>query len=68
MYRRADALALDPLGPIGIDPIGAFSSPPGPLGLDPLSPVTATSERQHRGLDAALTPTTTSVSKRRLTR
>jgi uncharacterized protein YbjT (DUF2867 family) len=40
------ALALDPLGPIGIGPIEAFSSPPGPLGLDPLSPVVS-SERHH---------------------
>jgi uncharacterized protein YbjT (DUF2867 family) len=46
MYRGADPLALDPLGPIGIGPIEAFSSPAGPLGLDPLSPVIPT-ERHH---------------------
>jgi uncharacterized protein YbjT (DUF2867 family) len=46
MYRYADALALDPLGPIGIDPIDAFSSPAGPLGIHPLSPVIP-SERHH---------------------
>ena len=35
----SDLLALDPLGPMGIGPIEAFSSPAGPLRLEPLSPV-----------------------------
>jgi hypothetical protein len=43
MYRHADPLALDPLGPIGIGPIAAFSAA-GPLGLDPLSPITTIGE------------------------
>jgi uncharacterized protein YbjT (DUF2867 family) len=46
MYCSADPLAVDPLGPIGLGPIAAFSSPAGPLGLDPLSPVIR-HERHH---------------------
>jgi hypothetical protein len=51
----ADPLALDPLGPIGIDPI---ADPPlsDPLALDPLSPVdsgTRASTRQSPGREHA---------------
>ena len=44
MYRRADPLALDPLGPIGIGPIADVYRTSDPLSLDPLSPI-QTSER-----------------------
>ena len=37
MYRRADPLALDPLGPMGIGP-GVYPTSDA-LALDPLSPV-----------------------------
>jgi hypothetical protein len=41
MYRRADPLALDPLGPIGVGPTEDIYSPTDPLALDPLSPVSS---------------------------
>jgi hypothetical protein len=58
MYRRANPLALDPLGPIGIGPIAAFSSSKGPLGLDPLSPITTVSERRDSYFGAELSERT----------
>jgi hypothetical protein len=36
---KADPLALDPLGPMGLDLVAAAHSPSDPLALDPLSPV-----------------------------
>jgi hypothetical protein len=35
---RPQPLALDPLGPMGLDPIANGYSPSDPLALDPLSP------------------------------
>jgi hypothetical protein len=58
MYRHTDPLALDPLGPIGIGPIAAFSSSAGPLGLDPLAPITTMSERHDGYFGAELSELT----------
>ncbi len=51
MYRRADPLALDPLGPIGLGPIVRVYPLPDPLALDPLSPIQTgeTHDRADRG-------------------
>ena len=38
----SDPLALDPLGPMGTDPIADDHSPSDPLALDPLSPIDST--------------------------
>jgi hypothetical protein len=37
--RTSDPLALDPLGPMVIDPLANLPSPSDPLSLDPLSPI-----------------------------
>ena len=46
MYRRADPLALEPLGPIGIGRFQRAYAAASALALDPLSPI-PTHERHH---------------------
>jgi hypothetical protein len=57
--RRADPLALDPLGPMGIGPSADDNSQSDPLALDPLSPI----DSRARRTDAHAEPEHTSPSE-----